>query len=94
MTHWRVLAAVVYDIPAPLSIPISEHLSFSDHQTAYLVSLLYTVYSAPSIVLPFLSGTAVQRFGERRLLLATLSTIAIGQLLFALAVQTKDSGSG
>ncbi|KAL2810090.1 major facilitator superfamily domain-containing protein [Aspergillus granulosus] len=102
MTHWRVLAAVgmmnwgtyfsmlhVYDIPASLSTPLSEHLSFSDHQTAYLVSLLYAVYSIPNTILPFFTGTAVQRFGERSLLLGIMSTITLGQVLFALGVQTR-----
>ncbi|KAL2816064.1 major facilitator superfamily domain-containing protein [Aspergillus cavernicola] len=98
MAHWRVLAAVgsimwgvyfIYDIPASLSIPLSQHLSLSDHQLAYLVSLLYTVYAAPNTVLPFFSGAAVQRFGERTLLLIIMSSIILGQLLFAVAVQTK-----
>ncbi|CEL10020.1 hypothetical protein ASPCAL13147 [Aspergillus calidoustus] len=98
MAHWRVLAAVgmmnwgvyfIYDMPASLSTPLSKHLSFSDHQTAYLVSLLYSVYSVPNTVLPFFAATAVQRFGERTLLIGIVSSIALGQLLFALAVQTK-----
>ncbi|KAL3446188.1 major facilitator superfamily domain-containing protein [Aspergillus insuetus] len=98
MAHWRVLAALgminwgvyfIYDIPASLSTPLSKHLSYSDHQTAYLVSLLYSVYSVPNTVLPFLAGTAVQRFGERALLIGIVSSVALGQLLFAVAVQTK-----
>ncbi|KAL4870735.1 hypothetical protein BDV12DRAFT_195208 [Aspergillus spectabilis] len=98
MKHWSVLAAVgsinwgtyfIYDIPATLSTPLSEHLSLSDNQFAYLISLLYTVYAAPNTVLPFFSSAAVQRFGEKRLLIAIISSIVFGQLLFALAVHTK-----
>ncbi|KAL4809084.1 major facilitator superfamily domain-containing protein [Aspergillus unguis] len=98
MTHWRVLAAVsaiswggyfIFDIPAALSISLSTHFSLPAHQFAYLVSLLYTVYSIPNIVLPFLSGPAVQRFGERAVLLGTISSILLGQLLFALSIQAK-----
>ncbi|KAL4906423.1 hypothetical protein BDW74DRAFT_176751 [Aspergillus multicolor] len=98
MIHWRVLAAVgamnwggyfIYDIPASLSTPLSAHLSLSDHNFAYLISLLYTVYAVPNTVLPFLSGPAVQRFGERSVLLVITSSIILGQLLFALSVQTR-----
>ncbi|KAL3456577.1 major facilitator superfamily domain-containing protein [Aspergillus heterothallicus] len=98
MAHWRVLAAIgmmswgtyfIYDIPASLSTPLSKHLSFSDHETAYLVSLLYAVYSTPNTVLPFLTGAALQRFGERTLLMGIVSSITLGQVLFALAVQNK-----
>ncbi|KAL4978111.1 major facilitator superfamily domain-containing protein [Aspergillus desertorum] len=98
MTHWRVLAAVaamnwggffIYDIPAALSTPLSKHLSLPDRQYAYLVSVLYTVYAIPNTVLPFLTGPAVQRFGERALLLTITLNITLGQLLFALALHTK-----
>lgn len=98
MTHWRVLAAVaamnwggffIYDIPASLSTPLSKHLSLSDHQFAFLVSVLYTVYAIPNTVLPFLTGPAVQRFGERAVLLTITSSIILGQLLFAVAVHTR-----
>ncbi|KAL4921183.1 major facilitator superfamily domain-containing protein [Aspergillus aurantiobrunneus] len=98
MMHWRVLAAVgamnwgayfVYDIPASLSTSLSEHLSLPEPQFAYLVSLLYVVYAVPNTVLPFFSGAAVQRFGERTILLGIISCIITGQLLFATAVHTK-----
>jgi MFS family permease len=72
-----------------LSTPLSEHLSLPDHQYAYLVSLLYAVYAVPNTVLPFFAGPAVQRFGERSVLLGTISSIVTGQLLFALSVATK-----
>ncbi|KAL3475517.1 major facilitator superfamily domain-containing protein [Aspergillus californicus] len=98
MAHWRVLAAVgsmswgvyfIYDMPATLSIPLSKHLSLSEYELAYLVSLLYTIYAIPNTILPFFSGAAVQRFGERTVLASIMSSIILGQLLFALAVHTK-----
>ncbi|OGM48676.1 hypothetical protein ABOM_001983 [Aspergillus bombycis] len=39
--------------------------------------------------LPCLSGLAVQRFGERPVLLMTLLSIVAGQLVFCLSVQTR-----
>ncbi|BCS28991.1 uncharacterized protein APUU_70561S [Aspergillus puulaauensis] len=97
-TQWHVLAAsaainwstyFIHDVPASLSTPLSEHLSLPDQQYAYLVSLLYAVYAVPNTVLPFFAGPAVQRFGERAVLLGTISSIVTGQLLFALSVATK-----
>ncbi|KAL4778258.1 hypothetical protein BJX76DRAFT_352755 [Aspergillus varians] len=82
-------AYFIYDIPASMSTSLSEHLSLPELQFAYLVSLLYIVYAVPNTALPFFSGAAVQRFGERIVLLATISSIIIGQLLFAVAVHTK-----
>ncbi|KAI9370032.1 major facilitator superfamily domain-containing protein [Aspergillus egyptiacus] len=98
MAHWSVLAAVcslnwalffIYDLPATLSIPLCSHLSLTDHQLSYLISLLYTVYAAPNTILPFFSGAAVQRFGATAVLTLTMSTIILGQTLFALTVEAK-----
>lgn len=61
----------------------------SDGQYTYLVSTLFTAYAAPNLVLPFLSGLAMHRFGEARILVATLLGVVSGQLMFSLAVQTQ-----
>ncbi|KAH8817472.1 major facilitator superfamily domain-containing protein [Xylogone sp. PMI_703] len=96
--RWRVLIAVccmlwgiyfVYDIPAALSVSLQKHLSLLDSQYAYLVSMLYSAYSVPNTVLPLLSGFAVQRYGEKRILGVTLICIVSGQLVFSAAIQLK-----
>lgn len=68
---------------------LSKHLSLFEPQYSYLVSTLYTVYAAPNTVLPFFSGPAVQRVGERAVLLMTMASVLLGQLVFALAVHTR-----
>ncbi|PKY02119.1 hypothetical protein P168DRAFT_41492 [Aspergillus campestris IBT 28561] len=94
---WWILLAVsslqwgtyfVYDLPATLSVPLQLHLGLSASQFAYLVSALYTAYCIPNTVLPFFSGFAVHRYGERCILLATAASIISGQLIFCLAVQS------
>jgi MFS family permease len=53
------------------------------------VSALYTAYAAPNTVLPLFSGLAVERLGEKRVLLVTLMSVVTGQLIFALATQFR-----
>ncbi|KAL4937958.1 major facilitator superfamily domain-containing protein [Aspergillus oleicola] len=98
MSHWRVLAAVgaincsgyfIYDIPASLSTPLQAHLTLPLHAFTYLISLLYTVYAIPNAVLPLFSSAAVHRFGERSVLLATVSSMILGQIVFAVAIQSR-----
>ena len=81
--------SIVYDLPASLSTPLGTHLDLTDSQYSYLISALYTAYSFPNIVLPFLSGFAVQKYGEERTFTLTLTFIVAGQLVFAAGVYGK-----
>lgn len=78
---------VVYDIPASLSTPLQVYLRLTDNQYGYLVSALYTAYAVPNFFLPFLSGFAVQRYGEKKILLLCFGVLVVGQTIFAAAVQ-------
>ncbi|KAJ5345870.1 hypothetical protein N7452_003874 [Penicillium brevicompactum] len=88
--HWHVLVAVLYDLPAALSVPLQEHLGLSGSRYAYLVSALYTAYAAPNTILPFFSGFAVDRIGEKLLLYVTLGSVLVGQLIFSFSAQLKS----
>jgi MFS family permease len=79
-----------YDVPAALSEPLRLHLSLSKSQYSYLVSAMYTAYSAPNIILPLFCGALVQRFGENRVLYATLICVVLGQLIFSLGVDSRQ----
>lgn len=81
---------IVYDLPTSLSEPLRLHLSLSESQYAYLISLLFTIYSAPNTILPFFSGILTQLFGERQIWCATGACIVVGQLLFAFGVQVQQ----
>ncbi|KAL4950516.1 major facilitator superfamily domain-containing protein [Aspergillus filifer] len=98
MRHWHVLAAVgaitwsgsfIYDIPASLSTSLQTHLDLPNHRFTYLVSLLYTIYAVPNAVLPLFSSAAIQRFGERRVLIFTVLCMILGQMIFATSIQAK-----
>lgn len=52
--------------------------------------LLYTLYSAPNVLLPFFGGYLVDRIGVRFCLLLFSSLIAIGQLIFSFGVSIKN----
>lgn len=54
-----LLNPLAYGLPATLSISLQSHLLLSDSQYTYLVSALYTAFSAPNMVLPFFSGCLV-----------------------------------
>lgn len=45
--------------------------------------MLYTVYSLPNMVLPFLGGAFVDKYGTNLSLLLFSSIIFLGQLVFA-----------
>jgi MFS family permease len=60
----------------------------SDYET--LFSLLYTLYSAPNVILPFFGGYFVDVFGVRLCLLIFASLIAVGQIIFSLGLSIKS----
>jgi MFS family permease len=68
-------------------VPLQEHLSLPPSQYTYLPSALYTAYAIPNTFLPLFSGLAVERLGEKRVLVVTLASVIVGQLIFALAIQ-------
>ncbi|KAK3651064.1 hypothetical protein LTR22_012312 [Elasticomyces elasticus] len=51
---------------------------------------MYTTFAAPNIVLPMCSGFAVQRYGERVVLLTAASCVVAGQTVFALAIHARS----
>ncbi|KAK7960754.1 hypothetical protein PG988_011968 [Apiospora saccharicola] len=98
-THVGVLIAAcvsmwavncVYDLPSSLSEPLRSHLSLSEPRFAYLISLLFTVYSAPNMVLPFFSGPLTLHFGERQVWRMTAACLVLGQVICAFGIQTRQ----
>jgi len=67
-----------FDIAAALKTQIDDHFgNSSDYEVNF--SLLYTLYAAPNVILPFFGGYAIDRFGVRMCLLSFISLIALGQ---------------
>ncbi|KAF9332285.1 hypothetical protein BG006_004826 [Podila minutissima] len=78
-----------FDNPASLNQPLQEYMGMSDDRYAYFLNILYTSYSLPNIVLPWLGGYASDRFGHRKLLLSLSATVAFGHMVVCLGVQYK-----
>jgi len=79
----------VYDLPASLSTHLQAHLYLSDTEYAYTISVLYTVYSLPNIVLSFVGGFVAEKYGTARTLVWTLGSIVCGHIMFVLGVKTR-----
>jgi MFS family permease len=54
--------------------------------------LLYSVYSWPNVVLPFIGGFIIDRLGVRKMMIAFTTLIAIGQLVVCVGLTLQKSG--
>ncbi|KAI7829849.1 major facilitator superfamily domain-containing protein [Gamsiella multidivaricata] len=79
-----------YDNPAALNTQLQKYLGMPYNDYQYLLSTLYSVYSLPNTVLPFLFGSLVDRFGPQRVLVALSACVCIGQAIFSIGVQTRQ----
>lgn len=96
--RWAILIAAclvlfgnyyAFDNPAALNQPLQEYMQMSDDSYAYFLNILYTAYSLPNIVLPWLGGYASDKFGHRRLLLSLSATVALGHLVVCLGLERR-----
>ncbi len=87
------LFALSYDNPSALSAQLKQYFQDTkyggDHWQTYF-GLLYSVYSFPNVILPFLGGFFVDFFGVRIMLIIFSSFILGGQALFALGGAMKS----
>ncbi|KAF9138841.1 hypothetical protein BGX30_008669 [Mortierella sp. GBA39] len=97
--RWAMLGAAclvlfgnyyAFDNPAALNQPLQEYMGMSDDTYAYFLNILYTSYSLPNIVLPWLGGYASDIFGHRRLLILLSSIVAFGHFVVCLGVERKS----
>ncbi|KAF9097669.1 hypothetical protein BGX23_008243 [Mortierella sp. AD031] len=97
--RWAILSAAcmvlfgnyyAFDNPAALNQPLQEYMGMPDNTYAYFLNILYTSYSLPNIVLPWLGGFASDFFGHRRLLIALSATVAFGHFVVCLGVERKS----
>ena len=78
-----------FDIPAAIKQQIDDYFGDpGDYET--LFSLLYTLYAAPNVILPFFGGYFVDKFGVRVCLLVFSSLIAVGQIIFSFGISIKS----
>ncbi|GJJ77837.1 hypothetical protein EMPS_10196 [Entomortierella parvispora] len=97
--RWAILSAAclvmfgnyyAFDNPASLNKPLQDYMEMSDDSYAYFLNLLYTSYSLPNIVLPWLGGYASDKFGHRRLLLSLSAMVAMGHFVVCLGVERRS----
>ena len=80
-----------YDNPSALNRQLKEWMADkSDAEFEYHLNLLYTVYSAPNIVLPFIVGSALDRYGSRSFLVGLSLLMCLGQTVFSIGVSGKS----
>ncbi|KAF9188068.1 hypothetical protein BGZ51_000862 [Haplosporangium sp. Z 767] len=79
-----------YDNPAALNTQLQKYLEIPYNDYQYLLSTLYSVYSLPNTVLPFLFGSLVDRFGPRKVLLVLSGCACLGQTIFSIGVQSRQ----
>ncbi|KAI9236076.1 MAG: major facilitator superfamily domain-containing protein [Podila humilis] len=79
-----------YDNPAALNTQLQEYLGLPYNEYQYLLSTLYSVYSLPNTVLPFLFGHMVDRFGPHRVLLGLSGCVCVGQAIFSMGVARRQ----
>lgn len=78
-----------YDIPSAIKTQIDDYMGDPSNYE-FLFSLMYTLYSAPNVILPFFGGYFVDLFGVRLCLLIFASLIAVGQVIFAFGLSIKS----
>ena len=79
-----------YDNPSALNRQLKAWMADkSDAEFEYHLNLLYTIYSAPNIVLPFVVGRALDRYGSRSFLIGLSLLMCVGQAVFAMGVGSR-----
>ncbi|KAG0232106.1 hypothetical protein BGW42_008399 [Actinomortierella wolfii] len=82
-----------FDNPAALNEPLREYMGMDQDTYAYFINLLYSVYSIPNIILPWIGGYAADRFGYTKLLICLSITVALGHLVVCIGLANKSIGT-
>lgn len=76
-----------YDNPSALNRQLRVWMADkSEAEFEFHLNLLYTIYSAPNIILPFVVGRALDRYGSRSFLIWLSLLMCLGQTVFSLGV--------
>ena len=79
-----------YDNPSALNRQLRTWMADkSGAEFEFHLNLLYTVYSAPNIILPFVVGRALDRYGSRSFLIWLSLLMCLGQTIFSLGVNYR-----
>ena len=79
-----------YDNPSALNRQLRAWMmDKSEAEFEFYLNLLYTIYSAPNIVLPFVVGRALDRYGSRSFLIWLSLLMCLGQTIFSIGVNCR-----
>ncbi|PJF17978.1 hypothetical protein PSACC_02262 [Paramicrosporidium saccamoebae] len=83
-----------FDNPSALNRPLRGLLAPPGDEVLFQdrLSLLYSLYSVPNVVLPFFVGRLLDRLGSRAILLLLSFLVAAGQFLVACGLQSGNFG--
>ncbi|CAK8998362.1 Major facilitator superfamily domain-containing protein 1 [Durusdinium trenchii] len=81
------------DIPAALHDKLKDEFAGDSKVMSFemLFGLMYTVYSVPNVVLPFVGGYLVDRYGAARMNVLFCVLLVFGQLVTTLGIWTKSA---
>jgi len=80
-----------YDNPSALNRQLGLWMADgNDAVFEYKLSLLYTVYSAPNVILPFFIGKALDRLSSRYFLIGLSLAVCLGQSVFAIGIAIRS----
>jgi MFS family permease len=71
---------------------LKSQFAYLGNNFEYYFGLLYSLYSLPNIILPFIGGLLVMKYGIRKMYMVFGGFIMIGQLVFALGCQHSSIG--
>jgi MFS family permease len=78
-----------FDMPAALKTQMESYMGSPDNFETYF-SLLYTIPAFPNIILPFFGGYFVDTLGAYKCMVAFISIIATGHVVFAFGLSIKS----
>lgn len=79
-----------FDNPSALNRQLRTWMGDSSEvEFEFHLNLLYTIYSAPNIILPFIVGRALDRYGSRSFLIGLSLLMCLGQGIFSAGVSSR-----
>ena len=74
----------MYDLPSALNRELQHAILYQNYTDwNFSLALLYSVYSIPNIVMPFLSILIVDKFGAGIVVVGFSLVVTVGSLIFA-----------
>ena len=80
-----------FDLPGAMKAIIKESFKdVSDDEFDGYISMMYSYYSIPNIIVPLISGTFVTKYGYKKTLIVFTFLIFIGQLVFMIGIINQN----